>query len=107
MTAKSEPIQPLFKADSATLAFYASKDGKIDRHGSGDCYGPYLTQAALFVGLASTRSIDDRGLDPSRVIYGANSGSWRRQGIARASEAHLWRRTHAAEKGDRSADALP
>jgi hypothetical protein len=29
MTQKSTPIPPLFKADSATLAFSASKDGKI------------------------------------------------------------------------------
>jgi hypothetical protein len=29
MTQKSTPIPPLFKADSATLAFSASKDGKL------------------------------------------------------------------------------
>jgi hypothetical protein len=29
MTEKSTPIPPLFKADSATLAFSATKDGKI------------------------------------------------------------------------------
>ena len=36
MAAKCEPLPPLFKADSATLAFYATKDGNIDRHGFGD-----------------------------------------------------------------------
>jgi hypothetical protein len=29
MPAKSPPIPPLFKADSATLTFYGSKDGKV------------------------------------------------------------------------------
>jgi hypothetical protein len=29
MTKKSTPIPPLFKADSATLAFSATKDGKV------------------------------------------------------------------------------
>ena len=30
MAAKPEPLPPLFKADSATLAFYATKDGKLN-----------------------------------------------------------------------------
>jgi hypothetical protein len=29
MVAKTPPIPPLFKADTATLAFSASKDGKV------------------------------------------------------------------------------
>ena len=76
MAAKSYPLPPLFKADSATLAFYASKDGKLTVTYQGwdaskGVLGGTISESSL--SFAITVTGPRRGPSPSRVTCTARA----------------------------------
>jgi hypothetical protein len=65
-TQKSTPIPPLFKADSATLAFSASKDGKVNVNYAGWDAGKVVLEGQVFEVRWGPQGVEGRIVEGGR-----------------------------------------
>jgi hypothetical protein len=70
MVARTPPIPPLFKADTATLAFSASKDGKLSVNYQGWDVGKVVLEGQVFEVRWGPQGVEERIVEGGRGKVG-------------------------------------